>query len=67
MQDLLEEPDDAEQLLKDICEEGGHIYVCGDVLMADQVCHTIQVGVQRPYTHRLQGACTLYGLRLSSS
>ena len=43
MQDRLEAPTEAQQLLHDICEEGGHVYVCGDVSMADRVGRTIQV------------------------
>ena len=44
VQDCMQAPAEAQQLLHDICDEAGHVYVCGDVSMADQVKRTVQVG-----------------------
>ena len=33
----------ADELVQIICQDGGHIYVCGDVLMAEQVGRAVQV------------------------
>ena len=41
MQDLLKE--NADMVVKDLLEELGHIYVCGDVSMAASVRKTVQV------------------------
>ena len=43
VQQRIEAEGEAEQLVTDICENNGHIFVCGDVSMADRVGQSFQV------------------------
>ena len=45
VQERIEDSKEAEQLIADICDSNGHIYVCGDVSMADRVCRAFEVSL----------------------